>query len=142
VPGLRLLAAVAYVAGALAWTGVSWISGGLRCDDACVGRAYSTSWTDQPDAWQYGVILPLALAGLGLCVVAVAAWRRPRLAAAVVGLHLLLFAANLFVILHGASGGYGGDAWLVPAGLAAPLLYAASGLLQNGFGRPLASGRA
>jgi hypothetical protein len=67
----RALAGVIYLGASLLWALLMALSQSMRCDDSCTASQYARSWRDNVDAWQYGVIGWIGLAGLTLAVLAV-----------------------------------------------------------------------
>ena len=123
---VRWLTGLAYLAGTGVWTLLMLVSSALKCDDACGAPPYR-DWTDNVDAWQYGAIMWLGVAGFCLAVAVVAAsWLRPRLAVAALLAHGAVFVVNLVILLDRPSGlQYSGE----PRLMIPVLLTASAGVL-------------
>lgn len=80
------------------WTAlILWLVGALGCDEGCLPAGEATSWQDERGAWQWLVLLGLALAvgatGMAYFLALLGRYRRGALAAWL--LHPLLFLAGL-----------------------------------------------
>src|SRR5262245_36850904 len=95
---VRAAGTIVYLGGTLLWAGLMALTAALRCDDSCTGPRYESNWSDNPDAWQYGVVGWLGLAGLCLSLVAIVlSWFRRPLGVAAFGAHLGVFTVNLVI---------------------------------------------
>ena len=90
----RVVAAVIYLGASLVWALLMGLGQAMRCDDSCTAPQYARSWRDNVDAWQYGVIGWIGLAGLTLAVLAVSLSFVRRWA----GFGLLVAHASVFTI--------------------------------------------
>ncbi|SRR6266496_816359 len=100
---VRLTSAAVYLAGTAAWALATGVFAALGCDDACGAPPYR-DWRENPDAWQYGVIGWMGVAGLAIAIVAViASWFRRRLGIAAFCVHASLFVANGVVLVDGVT---------------------------------------
>ena len=127
---IRLTGALVYLGGAVAWMLVSYVADVLRCDDNCLAPEYWSGWQDNPNAWQWEWVVPLALAGAVLAAMAVVAgWFNRSLGIGLLGVHATLFVENVVFLISGADDSARLDSeFVVPV-----LLVAAAGAVAVGL---------
>ncbi len=120
----RVFGGLIYLAATGMWTLLMLLIGALRCDDSC--SSSSTSWADDPQAWQYEVLPWLGLAGALLAILAFTiSLFRQELGLAVVGIHAGVFLANALLFVDG--GRMNGSVIVFPALIAAAAAFVAVG---------------
>ena len=98
----RALGAVIYLGASLLWALLMGLNQAMRCDDSCTAPQYARSWRDNVEAWQYGVIGWLGLAGLTLAVLAVAlSFARRWAGFGLLAAHASVFTVNCLVFYVG-----------------------------------------
>jgi hypothetical protein len=120
----RVFGALVYLAASGIWMILMGVVGALRCDDAC--SANSSSWSDDPHAWQYDVLPWLGVIGMALAIVAVGvALYRHVLGVAALGLHVGVFLVNIVLVSSG--GDINALSLLLPSAVAVGAAYLAVG---------------
>ena len=99
---VRVAAALVYIGGAVTWMVASAVGAAFRCDDNCLAPEYWHGWQDDPNAWQWEWIVPLAAAGAVLAAAAViASWFHRSIGIGLLGFHAALFVANVAFWISG-----------------------------------------
>ena len=121
-----------YLGASLLWALLMGINQSMRCDDTCTAPQYARSWRDNVDAWQYGIIGWLGLAGLTLALLAVAlSFVRRWAGLALLAVHALVFTINCLVFYVGRPI----YSSLVPFALAASFVAACGFVAVGGWSR-------
>ena len=120
----RVFGALVYLAATGVWMFLMGLVGALRCDDAC--SATSSSWTDDPQAWQYDVLPWLGVVGMALAVIALGvSLYRHVLGVAALGLHVGVFLVN--IVLLSSGGDIDAVSLLLPSAVGVAAAYVAIG---------------
>lgn len=91
-----------YLGASICWALLMGLVQAMRCDDSCSAPQYARSWRDNVDAWQYGLIGWLGLAGLTLAILAISlSVVRRWLGFGLLAAHAFVFTVNCLVFYLG-----------------------------------------